>query len=411
MKIFVDALSRIPTVSIGTQALIIGCLQILHRRFPGAGFVLLSGQPAQERHYLDALGLDVEIVPRAASQWAALRQLRDILRRVDAVASAWGDGYVGQPAWRLLKKARFLKRRGVPLVLVTASLGPFRPGWDAWCARRGLGLFDALTVRDLNSLRHVQGLGLRNAQGLPDTAFVLDPAPDEAVDALLRREGIPTDVPWVGINASILLHHRFPALHGRPYAETMAELVAHVRRTTQRPVLLIPHQIYPADFDGLTPDIQRSFDGDDRAAADLVLQALPQREGVFALRGEYSPAEYKGVLKRCETFIGGRMHAVIGAVSAGVPSGIMRYSHKAAGTMETLQLLDYVWDCRAPATELLRVASRLWSDRAAIRARLAATMPGIVAQAWQIGDVLAAALPRESKKDRRSGAGPGGAGL
>ena len=100
------------------------------------------------------------------------------------------------------------------------------------------------------------------------------------------------------------------------------------------------------------------------------------------------------------------MHAVIGAVSAGVPSGIMRYSHKAAGTMETLQLLDYVWDCRAPATELLRVASRLWSDRAAIRARLAATMPGIVAQAWQIGDVLAAALPRESKKDRHSGAGP-----
>ena len=411
MKIFVDALSRIPTVSIGTQALIIGCLQILHRRFPGAGFVLLSGRPAQERHYLDALGLDVEIVPRAASQWAALRQLRDILRRVDAVASAWGDGYVGQPAWRLLKKARFLKRRGVPLVLVTASLGPFRPGWDTWCARRGLGLFDALTVRDLNSLRHVQGLGLRNAQGLPDTAFVLDPAPDEAVDALLRREGIPAGAPWVGINASILLHHRFPALHGRPYAETMAELVAHVRRTTQRPVLLIPHQIYPADFDGLTPDIQRSFDGDDRAAADLVLQALPQREGVFALRGEYSPAEYKGVLKRCETFIGGRMHAVIGAVSAGVPSGIMRYSHKAAGTMETLQLLDYVWDCRAPATELLRVASRLWSDRAAIRARLAATMPGIVAQAWQIGDVLAAALPRESKKDRRSGAGPGGAGL
>ena len=50
MKIFVDALSRIPTVSIGTQALIIGCLQILHRRFPEASFVLLSGRPAQERH-------------------------------------------------------------------------------------------------------------------------------------------------------------------------------------------------------------------------------------------------------------------------------------------------------------------------------------------------------------------------
>jgi len=392
VKIFVDALSRIPTVSIGTQALIIGCLQILHRRFPGAGFVLLSGRPAQERHYLDALGLDIEYVPRAASQWTAWRQLRGILRRVDAVASAWGDGYVGQPAWRLLKKALFLKRRGVPLVLVTASLGPFKPGLDAWCARRGLGLFDVLTVRDLNSLRHVQGLGLRSAQCLPDTAFVLEPAPDGAVDALLRREGIPADVPWVGINASILLHHRFPALHGRAYADVMAELVAHVRRTTQRPVLLIPHQIYPADFAGLTPDVRRSFDGDDRIAADWILERLADRTGTYVLRGDYSPAEYKGVLKRCELFIGGRMHAVIGAVSTHVPSVILQYSHKASGVMEMLELEPWAWDVRAPAAELFALVERAWAERHRLRARLAERSGRDVEAAYRLGDVVAAAL-------------------
>lgn len=392
MKIFVDALSRIPTVSIGTQALIIGCLQILHRRFPDAGFVLLSGRPAQERHYLDALGLDVECVPRAASQWATWRQLRGILRRVDAVASAWGDGYVGQPAWRLLKKALFLKRRGVPLVLVTASLGPFKPGPDAWCARRGLELFDALTVRDLNSLRHVQGLGLRNAQCLPDTAFVLEPAPDEAVDALLRREGIPAGAPWVGINASILLQHRFPTLHGRAYADVMAELVAHVRRTTQRPVLLIPHQIYPADFAGLTPEIQRSFDGDDRVAADSILERLADRTGTYVLRGDYSPAEYKGVLKRCDLFIGGRMHAVISAVSARVPSVIMQYSHKASGVMESLGLNEWVWDVRAPAAELFARVDRAWTERQVLRRRLADRSGRDVEAAYRLGDVMAAAL-------------------
>ena len=392
MKIFVDALSRIPTVSIGTQALIIGCLQILHRRFPEASFVLLSGRPAQERHYLDALGLEVEYVRRADSQWGTWRQLRGILRRVDAVASAWGDGYVGQPAWRLLKKSLFLKRRGVPLVLVTASLGPFRPGLDAWCARRGLGLFDALTVRDLNSLRHVQGLGLRNAQCLPDTAFVLDPAPDEAVAALLRREGIPDEVPWVGVNASILLQHRFPALHGRPYAETMAELVAHVRRTTQRPVLLIPHQIYPADFAGLTPEIQRSFDGDDRVAADSILERLSDRTGTYVLRGDYSPAEYKGVLKRCELFIGGRMHAVIGAVSMHVPSVIMQYSHKASGVMEMLELGPWAWNVRAPASELFALVDRAWAERPHLRKRLADRVGRDAEAAYRLGDVMAAVL-------------------
>ena len=392
MKIFVDALSRIPTVSIGTQALIIGCLQILHRRFPDATFLLLSSRPAQEHHYLDATGLEIEYVPRATSQWGTGRQLRGILRRVDAVASAWGDGYVGQASWRLLQKALLLKRTGVPLILVTSSLGPFRSGLDAWCARRGLGLFDVLTVRDLNTQRHVQGLGLGNVHCLADTAFVLEPAPAERVAAILRQEGVPEGEPFVGLNASILLHHRFPALNGRPYADTMAELIAHVRRTTRQPVVLIPHQVYPAGFAGLTPEIQRSPDGDDRVAADLILGRLSDRQGVYALRGDYSPAEYKGLLGRCELFIGGRMHAVISAVSMHVPSVIMQYSHKASGVMEMLGLLDHVWDCRQPADALLKRVAAAWADRKIERARLAQKMPAMVSQAYALGDLLPPAL-------------------
>lgn len=392
MKIFVDALSRIPTVSIGTQALILGCLQILHRRFPDATFLLLSSRPAQEHHYLDATGLEIEYVPRADSQWGTWRQLRGILRRVEAVACAWGDGYVGQPARRLLQKTLLLKRTGVPLILVTSSLGPFRNGPDAWCARRGLALFDVLTVRDLNTQRHVQNLGLQNVHCLPDTAFVLEPAPENAVNGILRREGLPAGGQFVGVNASILLHHRFPALQGQPYAPIMARLLDQLRQTTQLPILLVPHQIYPAGFAGLTPAIRLSADGDDRAAAELVLQALPERDGIYTLGGDYSPAEYKGILKRCEMFIGGRMHAVISAVSAGTPSGIMQYSHKAAGVMEMLELTDYVWDCRAPFQDLGAMAARLWENREALRSRLAARMPDFTARAHRVGDLLAEVL-------------------
>ena len=392
MKIFVDALSRIPTVSIGTQALIIGCLQILHRRFPAATFVMLSSRPAQEHHYLDTTGLEIEYVPRATSQWGTGRQLRGILRCVDAVASAWGDGYVGQASWRLLQKALLLKRTDVPLILVTSSLGPFRNGLDAWCARRGLALFDVLTVRDLNTQRHVQNLGLKNVHCLADTAFVLEPVPAERVAAILRQEGVPEGEPFIGLNASILLHHRFPALNGRPYADIMAELIAQVRRTTRLPVVLIPHQVYPAGFAGLTPEIQRSPDGDDRVAADLILDRLSTRQGVYALRGDYSPAEYKGILGRCELFIGGRMHAVISAVSMHVPSVIMQYSHKASGVMESLGLNEWVWDVRAPAAELFARVDRAWTERQVLRRRLADRSGRDVEAAYRLGDVMAAAL-------------------
>ena len=389
MKIFVDALSRFPTVSVGTQALIIGCLQILQRRFPSAAFVMLTSHPAQERYYLDATGLNIEYVPQAASQRGTWRQLRGILQRVDAVAAAWGDGYAGRSSWRLLQKALFFKRHPLPLILVAASIGPFLRGPDAWCARRGLKLFDRLTVRDLNSLRHIQGLGLRAAQCLPDTAFVLAPAPDDAVDGILRRENIPPGATCIGVNASILLHHRFPARHGCSYAEFMARLLDRLRQITQQPILLIPHQIYPAGLAGPTPAVRQSANGDDRAAADLVLQALPQREGIFPLRGDYSPAEYKGVLKRCEMFIGGRMHAVISAVSAGTPSVSMQDSHQAAGVMEMLQLSDHVWNSGQSFDELVVLAERVWTERKPERARLAARMPEVISRASAVGDLLA----------------------
>ena len=142
----------------------------------------------------------------------------------------------------------------------------------------------------------------------------------------------------------------------------------------------------------MTPEIQRSFDGDDRIAADLILERLADRTGTYVLRGDYSPAEYKGVLKRCELFVGGRMHAVIGAVSAGTPAAIMQYSHKASGVREMLDLAEYVWNCRAPVAELLQVLDRLWNDRQAVRNRLAATMPELVARAYRLGDVMAEAL-------------------
>ena len=392
MKIFVDALSRIPTVSIGTQALIIGCLQILRRQFPDATFVMLTGHPAQERHYLDATGYPIEYVTRASSQWGTLKQFRAIVRSVDAVACAWGDGFVGRPGRAIFQKALSLKTSNVPLVLVTASLGPFRQGPDSLMARWALSLFDQLTVRDLNTQRHVQSLGLRDVPCLSDTAFVLDPAPDPVVDDLLRREGIPAHPVPIGINPSILLYHRFPPLHGKPYITFMATLIAQVRRITQRPIWLIPHQIYPADFPGLTPDILHSANGDDRAAAEMILDALASREGVYTLKGDYSQAAYKGVLKRCDLFIGGRMHAVISAVSAGTPSVIMQYSHKASGVMEMLKMSDWVWDIREPKSNLAGLIEKAWSGRSALSVRLAERRGRDAEVAYQLGDVFAEAL-------------------
>lgn len=396
MKIFVDALSRIPTVSIGTQALIIGCLDILYQRFPGVHFILLSSLPEHDRSYLDSTGYPIEYIKRSPSQFGTMKQLRAIVKNVDAVASAWGDGYVATPSRFLLQKALAIKQSGVPLILVTASLGPFTNGFDKLCARWALSLFDGLTVRDSNSQRHVQSLGLVDVRCIPDTAFVLDPANESAVESLLLQEGVPP-ASIIGINPSILLHHRFAAMNGQNYVDFMVMLIENVRQQMQQPILLIPHQIYPTNFPGLSQDIRHSVDGDDRAVAEMIFDAMQDKEGVYLLKGDYSPAQYKGVLRQCDLFIGGRMHAVISAVSQSVPSVIMQYSHKASGLMEMLELTDCVWNCQDTLESLLQLIDRTWAKRKVQRNHLAEMMPGIITEAKAVGGFFAD-LIRDSKR-------------
>ena len=54
------------------------------------------------------------------------------------------------------------------------------------------------------------------------------------------------------------------------------------------------------------------------------------------------------------------MHSAIGAVSSGVPSVLIQYSHKASGVMELVGLRDFVWDFKAPREQLLEMIEHTW---------------------------------------------------
>lgn len=394
MKIFLDALSRVPTVSVGTQALILGSMYIIARRFPEAEFVMLSAEPEVERSYLKNAPFSVRLVQRSPSQFGTIRQIRRILNDVDAVVSAWGDGYSTFPPHLIFRKTLILKGRKKPLVLFTASIGPFAKGWRGMMARWGLSVFDRVTVRDLNTYRYLTKLGVKGVQALPDTAFAMPPAPEGQINQVIKSEGIPADRALIGVNVSILLHHKLRSemTGGLSYNVLMIRLVEHLQNTTNATIILIPHQFYPVAFAKGDEAMRTGRDGDDRVAVENVWKNLADQRNVYAVRGEYTPSEYKGLISRCQLFIGGRMHSVIAALSTCVPSVIMEYSHKASGVMEMLDLQEYVWNINDPPSELLDKVSSAWQSRQEMRAKLLATMPSVNENAFKTGDVLAEVL-------------------
>jgi len=388
MKIFLDGLSRLPAISIGGQALLIASMQIVEKYVDKAEFVMLSSYPEIEKLFFCNQPHKVEMIQRSKSQLGTVFDVRSIVKNVDAIVSAWGDGYITIPPHKIFMKTRFFGS-GVPSVLFPSSIGPFSSGvLKRFLAKKGLGVFDKTMARDTITFKYLKEIGLKDVKLIPDTAFVLNPASNDRINEIFVKENVPRLNHYVGLNISQLLNRLYKQI-GVSYPKFMADIVCHLNKVCDRHVLLVPHQICPSNN-----NVQRIFlcPMDDRDAINGVMNYVKDKEIASPILGEYNAGEYKGVISRCEIFIGGRMHSVIAAISSGIPSAIIQYSHKAGGVMEMCGLREYVWDFKAPKQDFLKIIDKLWYSRVSLQSELQGRMMKIKENAWKSGELLVEAL-------------------
>lgn len=386
MRIYFDGLSRIPTVSIGSQALIIGSMQIIKDFLGDVEFVLLSSHPELENAYLSKEPYKFKLIRRRESQLGTIKDIRNIMKEVDLVVSALGDGFVASTTSpsRLFLKTAFFKR---PAILFPSSIGPFPHGLKMFLAKRGLKKYDFIMARDSITFESLKKIGFKNTDLVPDSAFILEPANKERINEICKRENISLNKQYIGLNISQLLNCWYKEKLGVNYPELMAELVSYLNQNFNSNILLIPHQIYPGFFK-CDNSALTSANGDDRVAIKEMVKYLPDKEIFTPILDEYSAREYKGLIGKCEIFIGGRMHSVIGALSMGVPTIIIQYSHKAPGMMETLGLSSYVWDYKSSIDVLKSLVGELWAERQTIRSKIKNVMTDYKKDALRAGEIL-----------------------
>lgn len=389
MKVLFDALSRKPTTSVGTIAFIISGMQIINKKFPNCEFYMLSTNLEVEKEYISKLPYNIKLIKRSDSEFRTIFQVRKILKQVDVVVSSWGDAYISSPPYHLFRKAFFLKRKNVPMILFTSSIGPFNGGIKDYIAYQGLKKFDFISVRDIVTYNYLKKYSFKKLKLVHDSAFVLESASDAKIDKILSNAGL-VENKFIGLNISVLLYNRFKKYNKR-YEIIMSEIVNWLKKEFNLPVLLIPHQIFPDSYQ-YTKEQYRSSGGDDRYAIEQVMEKLIDKKDVYHLSGYYSPSELKGVIKHSEIFIGGRMHSVIAAISQCVPSLIMQYSHKASGMMKMLKMDQFVWDI-SEDQELLKSKIRiLWKEKNEIRTKLKKEMPSILEEIYNLADEIETCL-------------------
>jgi colanic acid/amylovoran biosynthesis protein len=394
-RIFIDGAADLQ--SLGTHASTICTIAILNRFFPKAELTMLSPHPETHHRILAGQDFNLKIVRRGNNP---LSQMLILLReyiKTDVTIGMYTDAFVQETfvfygstefakfIFKLLMATSF----GKPVILFPLSIGPFKTNLTRTLARIALDRVGSITAREAATRNYLLQTGISRPEMhlTPDVAFVLEPASDERIREIFLAEGIEMNgSPLIGMNVSQLLNYKSRLLDVRAdYVELMAHVAEYLTDRLNATVILIPHEIHSRELRE-TVGQAKIIGGDDIVAVNQVAEKVKNRKRIVPLTKEYDARDLKGIISRCDLFIGARMHSVIAAISMCVPSIAIMYSHKTLGTMELVGLQRYVCDFRTMTfEELTSKIDDIWFSKNRIMKEMSPKVEALKRSVWSNG--------------------------
>lgn len=205
--------------------------------------------------------------------------------------------------------------------LIAHTIGPFTKN-DEKYFRDSISNVFLITVRESESYEYLKSLNLDVPLHLTaDVAFGLQPAPKEDCARMLEsRYGIDVaNTKMIGLSVSEGVI-RYSKLERSQYFKELGEFVRRMNAKGYL-VLLVPHVM------------ERNPNNNDLIACEELHSKLEDASMCRIVSGEYSAAQFKGIIGLTECLLGARTHATIASMSQGIPTVSVAYSRKAYGIM------------------------------------------------------------------------------
>ena len=281
---------------------------------------------------------------RAVSRFHVLSVLRTI-RRAKLLISGGGsllqDATSTKSLWYYTTVIRAVKRAGVPVMILANGIGPIQKPSNRRRAADAVRLADYVSVRENASARELTDMGIP-AERIHVTA---DPVYRTAAGSETRTD-----------NGTLVLSLRETA-DGRNSAgieDTAVQALTEICRSYSLTAVILPMQ----------PSHDREICV--RAAARLSESGV---EVTLAERADRE--EMQNILRQTRVVVGMRLHSLIFATAAGVPSLALSYDPKVDALMEYLGMEEYVLPAFETDAELLKkTLADLLSRREEITAEL-----------------------------------------
>lgn len=317
---------------------------------------------------------------------AAIRALAESTALVDLAGVAFIDGREKFLPFNVLTVLPALLL-GTPVVKMPQAVGPFAKPLNRIAARCMLPRCAMVWARGGRTAEHLDRSGfpgLRYAQA-DDIAFNFDgawsltreavtelPATLRAIDALRAESGISG---IIGICPSSVLAVQARRDGGR-YEPALVQLVCDLT-VAGFGVVLFPNATRAgagdAERNNDLPLMRRIREGCEMAAiARVPLQA----------DFDVNAAGIKQIIAATDVLLVSRFHAMVGALSLGVPTVVLGWSHKYAEVMARFGLDGAVMDYKQlGAGDLLASVHSVFEQRRQLRAEILARLPEIQASA------------------------------
>lgn len=329
----------------GAQLMLIAMVEGLARIEPDARLVIA---PSNRTPYLDRarLGLYQKVwYQKAGIQWGPLitmclpslfkdaygliddQQLSAVL---DASGFAYSDEWGGSHTIELAHASRRWARRRTQLIFMPQAFGPFEDRRNRRAMRSAAAMATAIFARDSTSVAHLQSILPPSDMGkihlAPDFTTIVD-------------SRISPEWPVAPGRACLVPNTRLIDRHGIPAAE-------YIELFRSAAELL--------DKAGLDPFFVVHEGADD---ADLVRRIVHKLESRVEVMAPSDSRVLKGILGQSELVFGSRFHALVGALSQGIPAVGVGWSHKYRELFADYDMPGFAFDMAVTPSQ--RILSKL----------------------------------------------------
>jgi colanic acid/amylovoran biosynthesis protein len=406
-------LNSLGSVSRGNIAVQTGCIKSIRANLPDAKITIWSMRAAEDTSYTE---LDVNLFQHP---WISRR--RSLLLTVftsvwhimgaysrtlfirkpapyDVLVSLNMDGFNDRQygifttlqGQILALASKYILKK--PIILIPASVGPFKHRFIKRFTRFALNRFEIVTVRGETSQKYLKQIGVSNPEIdlLADLGFLLEPCTSAIAEGILTREKIRTiGHPLIGIAPSIEMGlWSFPTIRSKAekkekYVQLMAEIADFIVELTDSFLCFVPN-VPPDPYTKESADI---------IAAKLIVNKMKRSQNAKIASDSYSASEVKGIIGKCDMFLSCRMHSAIASTSMSVPTVVMAYGTKfddvIAGTMGQQEYLVRIES--TPELILKDLKTKLgdaWQHRLKIRSELEIRTENAKARALKFGELV-----------------------